>query len=118
MVEPLLALHGGGKVGNGSWVRQITALGDIAHHQMLIDQPFGQSRFSGTEAEAGPQLAGNTRTGNGMIFRASLGNIVQQHGQINHLAVNASGAQKVMRAPMRVSRRTAFNFAQQADGAQ
>ena len=86
---------------------------------MLIDQPFAKRGLRSIKAQSRPELARDTRACHRMIFGAALGNVVQQHrpdkspcGQCGPVR------QQLMGPPVHLCRDTAFNLAQQADGAQ
>ena len=57
---------------------QVAALGELAHDQVVLDQPGDGRDFVRTQAEARPQLAGDARADDGVILVAALGDIVQE----------------------------------------
>ena len=86
-LQPLPALHQGGKVAQGLGVVEVAALGEQAHGEMMLDQPGGGLGLGRREAEAGPELAGNAAAGDGMILVTALGDVMDKGRDVKRAAI-------------------------------
>ena len=86
-LQPLGRLHRRGEILDGLAVRQVARLRHARHHQMLFDQPGDGLGIGGREAKPWAEAPRHARTGDGMIFRAALGDVVQEQRDVEHAAV-------------------------------
>ena len=77
-LQPLRALHDLGEILAGLGVGQVAALGDVAHRQVLLDQPGHRLGLRGRKAEARAQPAGDLTAKDRMVLGPALGDVVQE----------------------------------------
>ena len=86
-LQPLQRLHDRGEIEDGLAIVEVARLGDLAHGEVLLDQPDDGVGLRLVEAEARTQAPGDAGAGNGMILGTALGDVVQQDGDIEDGAV-------------------------------
>ena len=79
-LQPLRALHHVGEIADGLGVGQIAALGDVAHRQVLLDQPGRRLRLGRAQAEARAELARHARANDRVVLLVPLADVVQKGG--------------------------------------
>ena len=84
--QPFRGLHGGDEVADGLGVVDVAFEGGAAHHQVVQHQPRDGFRLPIAETEARPQLAGDAGADLRVVTVPPLGDVVQQHGEIEGLA--------------------------------
>ncbi len=101
---------------NGLRVGQVALEGDRRQQQMLLHQPGHGIGFRSRQPEARPQPPGNAGAQRAVVAAAALGDIVQQHGDIEHPARHqlADDGRSQRQFLTQVA---AFGFRQQVDGA-
>ena len=80
-------LHDSGEIFDGLAVRQIARLRHRGHRQMLFDQPRHQLGIGGVESKPRAQPTRHFRPGDRVILRPALGDVVQQHADVDHRAM-------------------------------
>ncbi len=76
-----------GEGGDGARVGDVALLGEVAHHQVVLDQPGDQLDPCALQAQALAGLARGAGAGHLLAPRPALAGVVQQHGQEQRLAV-------------------------------
>ena len=84
--QPLGRLHDRHEILDRLGIGEIALLGDVAHHQMVAHQPGDRLRIALAETEPRAKRAGDVFALFGMVALGPLGDIVQQHGDIERLA--------------------------------
>ncbi len=90
-LQALHRLHDGGEIEDGLAVVEVARLGGDRHGEMLLDQPGDGLGLRLVEAEARAKTAGDAGAGDGMILRPALGDVVEQHGDVEDGAVLDAG---------------------------
>ncbi len=67
-------------------IGDVAALSGVAHDQMVFHQPGDRAGIFRRQTEPRTQAFGDGRADVGMIARQALGDVVQQHRAIKHLA--------------------------------
>ena len=83
-LQPLQRLHDGGEIEDGLAVVEVARLGDLAHGEVLLDQPGDGLGARLVEAEARAQAAGDAGAGDRMVLGAALGDVVQEDRDIEN----------------------------------
>ena len=86
-LEAFRALHDIGEVAHGLGITDVAAEGDLAHGEMLLDQPGRRFDLGGRQAQARTQAARNARADDGVVFVAALGDVVQKGRDIQRTPV-------------------------------
>ena len=86
-LQALRALHDVGEVADGLGVADVAAEGDLAHGQVLLDQPGDGLGLGRAQAEARTELAGDARADDGVVLVAALGDVVQEGRDVERAAV-------------------------------
>ena len=97
-------------------IGQIAALRDVAHRQVLLDQPDDGLGLRRRQAEARTQLAGDARADDRVILGAALADVVQERGDVQGAPV-LDGADDLGRQRQLVAGAAALDVGQHADGA-
>ena len=79
-LQPLRALHHVGEVADGLGIGQIAALSDVAHRQVLLDQPDDGFGLRRRQPEARAQLARDARADDRVVLGVALADVVQEGG--------------------------------------
>ena len=114
--QPFGALHHIDEIEDCLIVRQIALEGGGRHQQMVSHQPGDRLRLRRGQAQARAKLFGHLCTQQTMIAAASLGDIVQQHRDIEG-ATRQQFAHQVACQRMVLRQFALFDPRQQADGA-
>ena len=85
---------------------------------MFAHQPFGQACFGLCETQPRPKPPRDARASGRVVFRAALGNIVQQNREINDIAINFARIEQLKRNGVFLRRLALLDLGQQANGAQ
>ena len=115
-LQPLRALHQRGEIAHRLRIVEIAALRDLAHGEVVLDQPHRRLGLRGVEPEARAQLAGDAGAGDRMILVAALGDVVQERRDIER-APAVDGAHDLARQRVLHGEFAALDVGQQADGA-
>ena len=115
-LQPLAALHQIGEVADGLGVVEVAALGEGAHHQMMLDEPGRGLGLGRREAEPRAELARDAGAGMRMILVAALGDVVQEGRDVERAAI-VDGADDLGRDRMLERKLAALDVRQEADGA-
>jgi hypothetical protein len=73
-----------GKCADHFRVGDVLFLGDGRHQQMLPDQPDDQARYRRRRCRAGAEWAASTAPSSRVVAPASLGDVVEQGGDVEH----------------------------------
>ena len=115
-LQPLAALHEIGEVADGLRVVQVAALGEGAHHQMMLDEPGRGLGFRRGETEPRPKLARDAGADLRMVLVAALGDVVQEGCDVERAAI-VDGADDLGRDRMLQRKFAALDVGEEADGA-
>jgi hypothetical protein len=85
--QALGVLDDAGEGGDGAGVGDVALLGEVAHHQVMLDQPGDQLDLGAVDAQAFAGAAGGTGPGLLLAAHPALAGVVQQHGQEQGLAI-------------------------------
>ena len=77
-LQALRALHDVGEVTHRLGVADVATEGDLAHGEMLLDQPGGRLCFRRSQAQAGTKAAGDARADDRVILVPALGDVMQE----------------------------------------
>ena len=80
----------------------------------MLDQPGDRFGLGRAVSQTRPQFAGDLGAGGGVVLRPALGDIVQEHRQIEHPAI-LNARHELARQRMVLDLITAFDFRQDAD---
>ena len=109
-------MHEVGEVADGLGIVQVAALGKLAHHQMILDQPDRRLGLGRGEAQAASQLLRDSRTGLRMVLVAPFGDVVQEGGHVQRAAI-VDGADDVGRDRVLDGVSPSLDTGEEADGA-
>ena len=115
-LQPFAALHQGGEIANGLGVVEVAALGELTHGQVMLDQPRGGLGLGRVQAKPRAELAGDPRADDRMILVPSLGDVVNEGGDIERTAI-VDGADDLARHRMLGGEAAALDARQKSDGA-
>ena len=85
-LQPLGRLHLRGEAADGLGIVDVELEGGAAHQQMPAHEPGDRLGLLGAEAEARTELLRHLLAQHRMVAAAALGDVVQQHGEIERAA--------------------------------
>ena len=97
--QPFAALHQGGKIAQGLGIVEVAALGELAHGEVMFDEPGRGLRLGRVEAQPRAKLARDARADDGVILVSPLGDVVNQGRDIERAAI-VDGADDLARQRM------------------
>ena len=82
--QALGRLHQGGEGVDGLGIHQVALEGGARHGEVVAHQPRHGLGLGGAQPQARPELQGDVGAQHRVIAAAALGDVVQQHGEIEH----------------------------------
>ena len=114
--QSLGALHSVNEILDRLGICEVAAEGRIGHQQVIAHQPGDSLRLGRIEAEARGELHRDVSAKHAVVAAATLGDIVEQHSDVEHPARSYLG-ENLSRQRMVLDQRPAFDLGKQADGA-
>ncbi len=84
--QPFRGLHHGDEIGHGLRIVYVATKRGVGHHQVMTHQPGGGFGFFRVETESRPQALGDLGAQHGMIPAPTLGDVMQQDGDVERAA--------------------------------
>ena len=84
--QPLGALYRFGEIEDRLEVRQVALERGVGHQEVIADQPGDRLGLGAGQAEARPEPLRDLGTKHRMVAAASLGDVVEQHRDVEHAA--------------------------------